>query len=126
MSSSIHLQKTYLGIELGSTRIKAVLIDLHGAVLATGAHDWKNRLEDGTWTYHLDDVWTGLRDCYAKLAASVQQKYAVPLTSVGALGISAMMHGYLAFDSSGSPLAKFRTWLRKDTENRVSGKSLSN
>ena len=95
-------KSTALGIELGSTRIKAVLTDPAGTVLASGAHDWENRYENGYWTYHLDEVWTGIQDAYRNLAADYQQRYGAPLTTVGALGVSAMMHGYLPFDSDGS------------------------
>jgi sugar (pentulose or hexulose) kinase len=103
--------KTALGIELGSTRIKAVLIDAASyAPIASGGHDWENRLDEGVWTYDLDDVWAGLIDSFAKLRADVQAKYGVPLETVGAIGISAMMHGYLAFDAEGRQLVPFRTW----------------
>ena len=96
--------RTALGIELGSTRIKAVLIGEDHAPLAVGSHDWENQFVDRLWTYSLDAVWAGLQDCYASLAADVQQRYGVELTSVGALGVSAMMHGYLAFDAAGELL----------------------
>lgn len=102
--------RTALGIEFGSTRIKAVLTDLQGHVLAVGTYDWENRLESGIWTYALDDVQKGLQGCYAALAAAVQESYGVPLTKLGALGISAMMHGYLAFDENDHLLVPFRTW----------------
>ena len=96
--------RTALGIELGSTRIKAVLIGPDHAPLAVGSHDWENQFVDRLWTYSLDAVWAGLQQCYAALAADVQQRYDVELTSVGALGVSAMMHGYLAFDADGELL----------------------
>src|SRR6187200_2642494 len=89
--------RTSLGIELGSTRIKAVLIGPNHAPLAVGSHGWQNQLVDGLWTYSLESVWAGLQDCYAALAADVQDRHGVELTTVGGLGISAMMHGYLAF-----------------------------
>jgi sugar (pentulose or hexulose) kinase len=108
--------KTYLGIELGSTRIKAVLIDTNYALIAAGSHDWENRLEDGVWTYHLKDVWAGLQDCFSKLAIDVKKRYGLPLSSVGAIGISAMMHGYLVFDKNGDQLVPFRTWRNTITE----------
>jgi sugar (pentulose or hexulose) kinase len=108
--------KTSLGIELGSTRIKAVLIDENYAPIAAGNHDWENRLEDGVWTYHLDDVWAGLRDCFRNLAIDVKNRYGLTLSSVGAIGISAMMHGYLAFDKNGDQLVPFRTWRNTTTE----------
>lgn len=107
--------KTALGIELGSTRIKAVLVDEKHEPIASGGYDWENKLENGIWTYSLEDVWKGLKDCYAKLRANVQEKYGVELTKVGAIGISAMMHGYLAFDAEGNLLAPFRTWRNTTT-----------
>lgn len=110
MKDAILNGKTALGIEFGSTRIKAVLTDEHNKPIASGAHDWENRLENGIWTYTLDDIWTGLQDCYAKLVADVKEKYDAELTTVGALGFSAMMHGYMAFDASGGLLVPFRTW----------------
>ena len=106
---------TGLGIELGSTRIKAVLAGPDGSVLASGAHDWENRFEDGYWTYHLDDVWTGIQDAYARLAADYKARYGEELRQVGALGVSAMMHGYLPFDGAGQQLAAFRTWRNTTT-----------
>ena len=115
MSNALKLESTALGLELGSTRIKAVLIGPDHAVLAAGAHDWENRLEDGYWTYSLDDVWAGVQDAYAKLAAEFAGKYGMPLTSVGAMGVSAMMHGYLPFDAAGGQLAPFRTWRNTTT-----------
>jgi len=108
--------KTSLGIEFGSTRIKAVLIDSNYAPIASGSHDWENRLEDGVWTYHLDDVWAGLQDCFQKLTLDVKNRYGLTLSSVGAIGISAMMHGYLAFDKNGNLLVPFRTWRNTTTE----------
>jgi sugar (pentulose or hexulose) kinase len=113
---SIIDNKTALGIELGSTRIKAVLIDEKFEPIAAGSHDWENRLEDGVWTYHLDDVWTGLQNSFRNLALEVKNQYGVELTSVGAIGISAMMHGYLAFDKDDKQLAQFRTWRNTSTE----------
>jgi len=108
--------KTSLGIEFGSTRIKAVLIDANYAPIAEGSHDWENRLEDGNWTYRLDDVWSGLQDCFSKLALNVKNRYGVTLSNVGSIGISAMMHGYLAFDKNGNQLVPFRTWRNTTTE----------
>ena len=103
-------EKMYLGIELGSTRIKAVLIDDTFTVLATGSHPWDNRLENGYWTYSLEDVRRGLQACYGALKRKVKQKYGTVLTRVGALGISGMMHGYLAFDAQNRLLVPFRIW----------------
>ncbi len=102
--------KTYLGIEFGSTRIKAVMIDGKGTVLATGAHEWENRLENGIWTYSLDAVWGGLQDCYGDLLKDVKGKYDTGVTKFAAIGFSAMMHGYLAFDKNAELLVPFRTW----------------
>ena len=108
-------RSTALGIELGSTRIKAVLIDSAHRVIASGAHDWENRFEGGYWTYTLDDVWAGVQDAYAKLAADFEKKHGGPLREVGALGVSGMMHGYLPFDAEGGLLAPFRTWRNTTT-----------
>lgn len=102
--------KTVLGVELGSTRIKAVLVDENHTPIASGNHDWENRLENGVWTYSIDDVWTGLQNAYANLVRDVQQRYDAELTTLGAIGFSAMMHGYMAFDADGNLLAPFRTW----------------
>ena len=99
-----------LGIELGSTRIKAVLIDEDNRPVASGSYDWENQLENGIWTYALDEVWKGLQESYAALKADVKQKYDVTLKRLGAVGISAMMHGYLVFDKEGKQLVPFRTW----------------
>ncbi|MDR0452591.1 MAG: FGGY-family carbohydrate kinase [Treponema sp.] len=101
---------TSLGIELGSTRIKAVLIDGNYAPVASGSHDWENRLEDGIWTYSLEDVWAGLQGAFKNLADDVQNRYGVALETVGSIGISAMMHGYLVFGKDGGQLVPFRTW----------------
>lgn len=102
--------ETYLGIELGSTRIKAVLVDKAHNQIATGGHTWENKLEDGIWTYSLDDIWTGIRECYAQMAKDVRDKYGLQLKTVGAIGVSAMMHGYMAFDKDDNLLVPFRTW----------------
>ena len=93
--------KTALGIEFGSTRIKAVLIDSSNLPIASGGHEWENRYENGVWTYSLEDIWSGIQDCYQQMARDVKEKYDVELTSVGAIGISAMMHGYMPFDKEG-------------------------
>lgn len=106
----IQSRRTALGIELGSTNIKAVLIGPDHSLIASGSHGWENRLENGVWTYSLEDVWAGLQDAYAKLAAEVLERSGTPLTGVGALGFSAMMHGYLPFDKDGALLTPFRTW----------------
>jgi len=102
--------KTVLGLELGSTRIKAVLIDEAHQVVASGSHSWENRLENGVWTYRLEDAVAGVRACYSSLRRDAEKKYGQPLRRVAAIGISGMMHGYLAFDREGKQLAPFRTW----------------
>lgn len=99
-----------MGIELGSTRIKAVLIGPDHTPVAMGAHDWENRLEDGVWTYHLDDVWQGIQCAYRDLCGSVRDSYGTEIETLEAVGVSAMMHGYLAFDAEDRLLAPFRTW----------------
>ena len=106
----IREKKTALGIEFGSTRIKAVLVGEDHTPIASGAHDWENRLTDGIWTYTLEDIWTGIQDAYAKLAEDVKSQYGENLHAVGGIGISAMMHGYMVFDKSGELLVPFRTW----------------
>lgn len=110
VKKAIESGDTALGIEFGSTRIKAVLVGEDNAPIASGSHDWENRLEDGVWTYHLEDIWRGLQDSYRKMAADVSEKYGVTLTKVGAIGFSAMMHGYMVFDSKDELLVPFRTW----------------
>jgi sugar (pentulose or hexulose) kinase len=112
---AINQGRTALGIELGSTRIKAVLTGPDHVPIAVGSHDWENQFVGRVWTYSLDAVWTGLQHCYAAVATDVQQRYDIELTSVGALGVSAMMHGYLAFDSAGELLTPFRTWRNTNT-----------
>jgi len=102
--------QTFLGIELGSTRIKAVLIDETHAPIASGGFDWENRLENGLWTYHLDEVWRGLQESVKALIADFQTRYGKPFPAVSGMGVSAMMHGYLVFDQGGSQLVPFRTW----------------
>ena len=102
--------KAVLGIEFGSTRIKAVLVGKGHAPIAQGAYDWENSLVDGIWTYSMDDVWKGLQACYADLRKNVRETYGTELTQLKALGISAMMHGYIASDKAGNLLVPFRTW----------------
>ncbi|MBU4465074.1 MAG: ATPase [Actinobacteria bacterium] len=110
-----------LGIELGSTRIKACLIaDDTAAVVAVGSHEWENKLEDRMWTYALDDVWGGTQAAYADLVADVRRRYDLPLENLDAIGISAMMHGYLAIDGEGDLLVPFRTWRNTNTERAAS------
>src|SRR5690348_17134768 len=107
--------RTSLGIELGSTRIKACLIGPDHTVLATGGSDWENRFVDEVWTYPLDEVWSGLQAAVAALLADAEIRYGVRPATVGALGVSAMMHGYLAFDEAGELLVPFRTWRNTNT-----------
>jgi sugar (pentulose or hexulose) kinase len=109
---------TALGIEFGSTRIKAVLIHRGSGnlPLASGIHDWDNRLDNNIWTYSQQDILTGLRNCYQNLTKQVEEQYHIPLTTVGAIGISGMMHGYMAFDGGGNLLVPFRTWRNTMTE----------
>ncbi len=102
--------KTALGIEFGSTRIKAVLVDEAGKVLASGSHDWENQYVNDIWTYSLDAVWKGLQDCYQDLAGSVKATYGLALETIGSIGFSGMMHGYLPFNKAGELLTPFRTW----------------
>ena len=108
--------KAVLGIEFGSTRIKAVLVDENNMPIASGDHDWENRLENGMWTYTLEDIWTGLQDCYQKMTEDVKEKYGVAVEKLAAIGFSAMMHGYLAFDKEGNLLVPFRTWRNTITQ----------
>ena len=113
--------ETSLGLELGSTNIKAVLVDREAKVLAEGSFGWENQLVDGIWTYSLDEVWKGIQSCYSSLAAEVEKQYGVKLTKLGSFGVSAMMHGYLAFDKKGQQLAQFRTW-RNNITGEAAGK----
>jgi sugar (pentulose or hexulose) kinase len=107
---AIESGKTALGIEFGSTRIKAVLIGEDHTPIASGSHEWENRYENGVWTYSLEDVWRGLQDSYQKLSQEVFENYHTSLETIGAIGFSAMMHGYLAFGRDGNLLVPFRTW----------------
>jgi len=106
---------TALGIEFGSTRIKAVLIGEDHTTLASGGYEWENQFADGLWTYSLDAIWTGLQNAYRSLVDDVAGRYGVTLTTVGSLGFSGMMHGYMVFDSSGNLLVPFRTWRNTNT-----------
>lgn len=110
IKAMIESGRTALGLELGSTRIKAVLVDADHNPIASGDHEWENRLDNGIWTYTLEDIWTGLRDSYRKMAEDVKAKYDTTLTTIGAVGFSAMMHGYMAFNKEGELLVPFRTW----------------
>ncbi|WP_207702010.1 xylulokinase [Candidatus Enterococcus ferrettii] len=102
--------RTALGIEFGSTRIKAVLIGSDLTPVAAGSYEWENKLEEGIWTYSLEDIWKGLRVSYRKMAAEVFEKYGETLTKIGSIGFSAMMHGYMVFDQQDELLVPFRTW----------------
>ena len=108
--------KTALGIEFGSTRIKAVLVDENHEVLAIGTHDWENQLVNNIWTYSLEAIWNGLQDCYQDMAKNVKEAYGEEITTLGSLGFSAMMHGYMAFDKNDELLVPFRTWRNTITQ----------
>ncbi len=110
ISELISNGKCSLGIELGSTRIKAVLVSPDGTLLANGSHLWQNCLIDGIWSYSLDDVKTGIRACYKELSSEIETNYKVKLTNLASIGVSAMMHGYLVFDKSNNLLVPFRSW----------------
>ncbi len=116
IKNAIRSGRTVLGIEFGSTRIKAVLVDESHEPVAMGTHDWENRLENNIWTYSLDDIWNGLQGCYRSLAEDVKKKYGESLTSIGSIGFSGMMHGYMAFNQAGELLVPFRTWRNTMTE----------
>ncbi|MEI6131363.1 MAG: FGGY-family carbohydrate kinase [Bacillota bacterium] len=104
-----------LGLELGSTRIKAVLIDEDFNQIASGSFDWENKFENNYWTYSVDDVWTGVQECYFQLTQNVKKEFDVEISKLKAIGISGMMHGYLPFNSSGKLLTPFRTWRNNTT-----------
>ena len=112
----MNIQNFAMGLEFGSTRIKAVLLDEDRSVIASGGHTWENRYVDGIWTYTMDDIIGGLQDCYSKMREDFESKYGMKLTSIGAIGISGMMHGYLAFDKDNNLLTPFRTWRNTITE----------
>ena len=112
---TIQSGKATLGIEFGSTRIKCVLIDEDCNPIAQGSHTWENQLIDGLWTYSIDDIWTGLQDCYAQLRADVKEKYGVEIEILASMGVSAMMHGYMPFNKDGKILVPFRTWRNTNT-----------
>lgn len=112
---TIQSGKATLGIEFGSTRIKCVLIDEDCNPIAQGSHTWENQLIDGLWTYSIDDIWTGLQNCYAQLRADVKEKYGVEIEILASMGVSAMMHGYMPFNKDGKILVPFRTWRNTNT-----------
>lgn len=115
LKQAIIAGETSLGIELGSTRIKAVLINRQFKTIAAGSYEWENQLVDGYWTYSLTDVIKGLQEAYRELGQEVEQQYGVKLTAIGSIGFSAMMHGYMAFDQTGELLVPFRTWRNSTT-----------
>jgi len=112
---TIEAGKAILGIEFGSTRIKAVLIDEQNKPIAQGSFEWENQLVDGLWTYSIDTIWKGLQDCYSDLRADVQRQYGCDIKQLAAIGFSAMMHGYMAFDAEEKILVPFRTWRNTNT-----------
>ena len=114
--STIETGKAILGIELGSTRIKAVLIDRENRPIAQGSHTWENQLVDGLWTYSIESIWSGLQDCYADLRSNVKKLYdGIEIESLAAIGVSAMMHGYMPFNEKEEILVPFRTWRNTNT-----------
>lgn len=113
--ATIEAGKAVLGIEFGSTRIKAVLIDEDNRPIAQGSHEWENKFINGFWTYSLEEIWFGVQDCYRDLRANVLEKYGVEIHELAAIGISAMMHGYMAFDENDEILTHFRTWRNTNT-----------
>ena len=110
ISEIIQDGQVVLGIEMGSTRIKAVLIDTDNTPIASGGHGWENTLDDGIWTYPLGEVWAGIQSSFSDLQKNVQEQYGVRLKRVKAIGFSGMMHGYMVFDAEGNQLVPFRTW----------------
>ncbi len=115
IKTKIETGKAILGIEFGSTRIKAVLISPDNRPIAQGSHEWENQLVDGLWTYSIEAIWEGVRDCYRDLQDNVRAQYGVEIEKLAAIGISAMMHGYMAFDSKQEILVPFRTWRNTNT-----------
>ena len=113
--STIEAGKAILGIEFGSTRIKAVLIDQENKPIAQGSHSWENQLVDGLWTYSVEAIWHGLQDCYADLRSNVKKLYDTEIETLAAIGVSAMMHGYMAFNKEEEILVPFRTWRNTNT-----------
>ncbi len=112
---TIEAGKAILGIEFGSTRIKAVLIDEENKPIAQGAHEWENQLVDGLWTYSIDAIWNGLQNCYADLRKDVRDQYDCEIETLAAIGFSAMMHGYMAFNKDEEIMVPFRTWRNTNT-----------
>ena len=114
--SVIESGKAVLGIEFGSTRIKAVLVDDANKPIASGSHEWENQLKDGIWTYSIDMIWEGLQHAYKEMTEDVEKQYGVKVEKLAALGFSAMMHGYMAFGADDEILVPFRTWRNAITE----------
>ena len=112
---TIESGKAVLGIEFGSTRIKAVLVDQDHVPIAQGSHEWENQLVDGLWTYTNETIWFGLQDCYASLRSDVRKRYDVEIEHLASIGISAMMHGYMPFNKEGHLMVPFRTWRNTNT-----------
>lgn len=112
----MNLKSFAMGLEFGSTRIKAILLDEKRNVIASGGHTWENRYVDGIWTYTMEDIIGGLQDCYSRMRQNFEDTYGEKLTEIGAIGISGMMHGYLAFDKDNNLLAPFRTWRNTITQ----------
>src|SRR5699024_9812915 len=115
MKQAIVQGETILGIEFGSTRIKAVLINNHAETIATGSYEWENQMKNGFWTYHQEDIITGLQKAYGDMKSKVESAYGVTLRTIGSIGVSAMMHGYMPFDHTGELLVPFRTWRNNTT-----------
>ncbi|MCI8998900.1 MAG: FGGY-family carbohydrate kinase [Muribaculaceae bacterium] len=113
--TTIEQGKAILGIEFGSTRIKAVLVDQENNPIAQGSHEWENQLVNGLWTYSTEAIWYGLQDCYANLRANVRKEYDTEIENLAAIGISAMMHGYMPFNDNAEILVPFRTWRNTNT-----------
>ena len=120
---TIQQGKAILGIEFGSTRIKAVLIDEDNKPIAQGSHEWENQLVDGLWTYSVEAIWYGLQDCYADLRKNVLAEYDTEIEELAAIGISAMMHGYMAFNEKQEILLRFRTWRNTNAANAAAALS---
>ena len=112
---TIQQGRAVLGMELGSTRIKAVLIDEDHKPIAQGSHEWENQLVDGLWTYSVEAIWHGVQDCYADLRRNVREQYDTEIETLAAIGFSAMMHGYMAFNDRQEILVPFRTWRNTNT-----------
>lgn len=110
IAKEIQAGKTALGVELGSTQIKSVLVTEDFNPVASGSFLWENSLKDGVWTYSLDEIWDGIKQSYQQMAAEVSTKYHIQLEKIGSIGVSAMMHGYLAFNKDNELLVPFRTW----------------